>query len=117
MATTKITKRDRFNTLLTYSEVKADPDMVAFIEHEISLLDKKNSKSGEKKVNEKMENAKSTVLDYLASVEKACVRDIMAVLDTDSSQFATAVLTALYAKGEGAIERFKEKGKSMYRIK
>ena len=39
----KITKRDRFNALLSLSEIQADADLVAFIEHEIELLDKKNS--------------------------------------------------------------------------
>jgi hypothetical protein len=48
MATTKkITKTDRFNTLLTFAEVQADPEMVEFINHEIELLAKKNS--GERK--------------------------------------------------------------------
>ena len=39
----KITKRERFNSLLSLSEVQADAGLVAFIEHEIELLDKKNS--------------------------------------------------------------------------
>ena len=39
----KITKRERFNSLLSLSEVQANADLVAFIEHEIELLDKKNS--------------------------------------------------------------------------
>ena len=39
----KITKRDRFNALLSLSEVQANAELVAFIEHEIELLDKKNS--------------------------------------------------------------------------
>ena len=43
MTTKKITKRDRFNTLLAIPAVQADPDMVAFIEHELELLAKKNS--------------------------------------------------------------------------
>ena len=43
MTTKKITKRDRFNALLAIPAVKADPDMVAFIEHELELLAKKNS--------------------------------------------------------------------------
>ena len=44
MATNKkITKRDRFNALLSLSEVQANAELVAFIEHEIELLDKKNS--------------------------------------------------------------------------
>lgn len=43
MTTKKITKRDRFNALLAIAAVQADPDMVAFIEHELELLAKKNS--------------------------------------------------------------------------
>ena len=44
MATNKkITKRDRFNPLLSLSEDQANAELVAFIEHEIELLDKKNS--------------------------------------------------------------------------
>ena len=43
----KLTKRDRFEALLKLSEVQANPDMVAFIEHEIELLAKKNA--GDKK--------------------------------------------------------------------
>ena len=44
MATNKkMTKRDHFNTLLTLSEVKSNPTLVEFIEHELELLAKKNS--------------------------------------------------------------------------
>ena len=45
----KITKRDHFNTLLALEEVKANADLVAFINHELELLDRKNA-SGEKKM-------------------------------------------------------------------
>ena len=41
--TKKLTKRDHFNALLNLAEVKADPKLVDFINHEIELLDKKNS--------------------------------------------------------------------------
>ena len=52
MATNKkITKTDRFTALLAFDEVQADPEMVAFIEHEIELLAKKNS--GERKPSAK----------------------------------------------------------------
>lgn len=37
----KITKRENFETLLTLNEVVANPQLVEFIKHEISLLDKK----------------------------------------------------------------------------
>ena len=39
----KITKRERFESLLTLSQVQADPGMVEFINHELELLAKKNS--------------------------------------------------------------------------
>ena len=41
--TKKPTKRDNFNALLNLAEVKANPNLVDFIKHEIELLDKKNS--------------------------------------------------------------------------
>lgn len=117
MATPKITKRDRYNALLNMAEVKANPDMVDFIKHELELLDKKNAKSGEKKVNEKLEAAKAAILDFLPTVERATVKQVMEVIHTDSCQFATSALTSLYDKGEGVIERSKEKGVSYYSMK
>ena len=39
----KLTKRDRFEALLKMDEVKADPAMVEFINHEIDLLARKNA--------------------------------------------------------------------------
>ena len=43
MTNKKITKRERFTTLLNLPQVQADPEMVAFIEHELELLAKKNA--------------------------------------------------------------------------
>lgn len=43
MTTTRTTKRTNFNALLALSEVQANPALVDFINHEIELLDKKNS--------------------------------------------------------------------------
>ena len=66
--TKKLTKRDRFEALLKMSEVQADPDMVAFIEHEIELLAKKNA--GDKKPTAKqMENdaVKQVILDEMTA--------------------------------------------------
>ena len=43
MTTKKLTKRDHFNALLNLEEVKANPILVEFIEHELELLAKKNA--------------------------------------------------------------------------
>lgn len=114
MATIKITKRDNFKALLALSEVQANPTLTAFVEHELELLDRKNSKAGEKKVNEKMEAAKAKVLDFLSTVQAATVREVMAVLETDSSQYATSVLTQLVKAGSAKREMVK--GKSHYSL-
>jgi hypothetical protein len=47
--TKKMTKRDYFNALLGIAEVKANPELVKFIDHELELLAKKNA-SGEGKM-------------------------------------------------------------------
>ena len=64
----KPTKRDRFNALLNIDAVKNDADLVAFIEHEIELLAKKNA--GDKKPTAKqMENdaVKQVILDEMTA--------------------------------------------------
>ena len=62
----KLTKRDRFEALLKMTEVQANPDMVAFIQHEIELLAKKNA-SDKKPTAKQMENdaVKQVILDAM----------------------------------------------------
>lgn len=64
MTNKKMTKRDRFTALLKMNEVRADAEMVAFIEHELELLAKKNS--SEKKPTAQQvanETIKQAILD------------------------------------------------------
>lgn len=65
--TKKITKRDNFNRLL--NEYDLTPDLVEFIEHEIELLNRKNTtKDGEKRLTKtQTENAKvaEEILSYM----------------------------------------------------
>ena len=64
MANKKITKRDRFNELLALAEVKANADLKAFIEHELELLEKKNS--ADKKPTAQQEANEAIKADILA---------------------------------------------------
>lgn len=72
----KITKRDNFKTLLAITEVKANPELVKFIEHEIALLDKKNVSRKNEMTETQKENLilKDKILDYLtkANTEMSC---------------------------------------------
>ena len=116
----KPTKRDRFNELLAIDAVKANDELVEFIEHELELLDKKNS--GEKKPTAKqVANAAlgEAILDwmeadrlYLASeVAKTCP----AVTEADASQgTVTAILTQLWKAGK--VNRTEDKRKNYYSL-
>lgn len=69
----KITKRDNFNALLNIEAVAKDANLVAFINHELELLDRKNkSKSGELTETQK-ENLvlADKVFDFISASGKA----------------------------------------------
>ena len=67
MAEKKMTKRDYFNQLLTIDNVKGDPNLVKFIEHELELLAKKNASGEGKKTATQIANEeiKSGIVECL----------------------------------------------------
>lgn len=73
----KLTKRDYFTQLRGI--VADSPELVAFIDHELELLDRKNSKSTQTKTQ--VENAKvaEMLVDELAKIgEPVTITDLMA---------------------------------------
>ena len=66
MTNKKITKRERFESLLNMAEVQADPGMVEFINHELELLAKKNT-SDKKPTAQQVANdgIKQAILDAM----------------------------------------------------
>ena len=118
--TKKLTKRDRFEALLKMSEVQANSDMVAFIEHEIELLAKKNA--GDKKPTAKqMENdtVKQVILDEMtANPDKLyTVTDLIkGVSDlTDYSNQRVSALLRQMIEANG-VEKIVDKRKSYFRL-
>ena len=57
----KLTKKDRFNQLLEIPAVQANTELVAFIEHEIELLNNKNKADNKKPTAKQLENEKLKV--------------------------------------------------------
>jgi len=126
MATTKkITKTDRFNTLLTFAEVQADPEMVDFINHEIELLAKKNS--GERKPTAKQ----TEKLSHDAELRQAIVSememntlysaaDMVKALPTLASEpdLSTAKVSYLMRAlvADGSVEKVVDKRHTFYRL-
>ena len=109
--------------LTAYIEDKPTAEALERITELRAQMQKKSSKSGEKKVNEVMEAAKEKALAYLATVEMASVRDVMDAIGTEKDRFATAVLTSLREHDKengvdnGPVTKKMVKGKSMYYLK
>ena len=73
-STTKLTKRDHFNTLLTIEEVKSNPALVDFINNELNLLAKKNSADKKPTATQALnEELKTAILEYMKPGEKYTV--------------------------------------------
>lgn len=116
----KITKRDRFNELLGIPAVAENDGLVEFINHEIELLDKKNT--AERKPTAKQvanEGYKEAILGWMepdslylaAEIAKGCP----AIVENNvSAGTVTALLTQLYNAGK--IVRTEDKRKNYYSL-
>ena len=116
MATTKkMTKREMFEQIKSHL---TDPAEVAFVEHELELLAKKNS--GDKKPTAQQvanESLKQTIIEVLTDngglmtvtdVQKSC--EELSVL---SNQRVSALLRQL--KDDGKVERVEDKRKAYFK--
>lgn len=118
MTNTRITKKDRFNQLLNIAEVKADPELVAFIEHEKELLARKNASTGERKPTKNQianEGIKSEILDLMQSGTSYLISDMMKMFPTLAdypSQKIVALVRQLVQSG--AVTREVIKGKAYF---
>lgn len=124
MATTnsapRITKRDRFNELLALAEVQSNEGLVKFIEHELELLDRKNTTTGEKKPTAKQVANEAVQADILESMEinkLYTVSELMKIvpaLDGVSNQYASSQVRALV--NAGSLVRTEDKRKAYFSL-
>ena len=116
----KPTKRDNFNALLSIEAVQNDPALVEFIEHEIALLDKKNSAERKPTPNQ-VENMgfKADILAWMEpSIGYACadvVKGVPSIVEAGLTvNRVTAMLTQLV--NSGALVRTEDKRKNYYSL-
>ena len=114
--TVKITKRDRFNQLLTIADVKANAELVEFINHELELLDNKANRKSTKPTKAQLENEniKVDILGYLETVERATVSEITKALGDFAPQKISALVKQL--KDAGSVVRTEEKRVAYFSI-
>ena len=116
----KPTKRDRFNALLAIPAVAEDAELVEFINHEIELLDKKNT-AERKPTAKQLENAgfKADILAWMEPDTKYLSADVAKGVPSIiaagiSPNRVTAMLTQLV--NDGAVIRTEDKRKSYYSL-
>ena len=114
----KITKRERFEFLLTLSQVQADPGMVEFINHELELLAKKNS-SEKKPTAQQVANEaiKQAIVDGMERDHLYTITDIQKNVPACaelSNQKISALVRQL--KDDGVVVKTEDKRKSYFSL-
>lgn len=113
----RTTKREYYNILLGIEAVNSNPELVAFIENEISLLDKKSNSSGDKKPTARQtENAglKEAILNYLNQNDPATISELMknvpelAAIENLTNQRTSAIVRQMI-EIDKTVERLVEK--------
>jgi predicted HTH transcriptional regulator len=97
----KITKKEMFERIVARL---TDVDEINFINNEIALLDRKSERAKNatrkpSKVQVANENLKSEILDFMATVDNATIKDVSAKFEI-SSQKATPLMNALVEDGK-----------------
>lgn len=112
----KITKAQMFTMIKALDEVQANPDMVAFIDHELELLSKKAGSKKPTKTQEENVKLKSIILEVLTDVG-ATVSEIQTksdVLGELSNQKVSALLKQMCDDGQAV--KIVEKKKSYFSL-
>ena len=112
---TKTTKKDMYNALLKIAEVQANNEIVAFINHEIELLERKNSAKKATPQQEENNAIKVAMLDIMTEPMTAtqimdAVEPMFPNLERPlTNQRISALLRQLGKDGTQQIDRFQEK--------
>lgn len=115
--TKKMTKREMFEQIkANYNLNEAE---VAFIDHELELLAKKNASTGERKptaTQKANEGIKEAIIGVLAeNGEQMTVTEIVKVIDGDfTNQKISALVRQLIA--DGRVEKVVDKRKSFFKL-
>jgi Fic family protein len=110
----KKTKREMFNEIR--NAVVNNKDFVAFIDHEIELLDKKSkSKSGQTKTQKANEGIKNNILDGMEVGKRYTVTDLIKNIDAiaDFSNQKISALVNQLVKAE-LVKKIEEKRKTYF---
>ena len=121
MAEKKMTKREKFEMLAAIAEVKANPVLAEFIDHELELLAKKNASGSGKLTAVQIANngIKEEILECMAKEPNRLftISEMMKLFPCCAdltNQRISALIRQLIA--DNKVERLEEKRKAVFRI-
>ena len=108
----KMTKVEMFKALKEKYEFSTAE--IEFIDHEIELLEKKNSSRKPTKAQEENEAVKKQILEFMGDKVSRTVTDIQKAVGIESNQKASALIRQL--KEAGLLKRTEVKGKAWFTL-
>lgn len=114
----KPTKRENFSALLNFAEVKANPTLVEFINHEIELLDKKNSSEKKPTAQQTANEAiKTSIVSAMAEGVKYTITDLIKNVP-ECADLTNQRVSALVRQlvDEGKVVRTEDKRKAYFSL-
>lgn len=113
----KITKKERFAEIIEIATELGREDLVDFCKHEIELIEKKASKSGESKSKKENAELMNILYEELVGIGKAVtVTEFMKASPTVAEkELSNQKITSLFSKMVGTrVDKAVLKGKSYY---
>ena len=119
----KMTKKDYFNALLNIKEVGTNEKLVAFIEHELELLERKSNsaKEGDKKPTAKQaenEKIKEVIISYMEENTLYSISDLQKNI-AECAELSNQKMSALFRLliEDKIVERVIDKRKTYFKLK
>ena len=115
----KMTKRDYYTTLRSIVENtdrEDAPALMAFIDHEVELLNRKSSKPTETKTQKENKTIMETIRDALLTVGKPVTITELQTADARMAQYSNQKISALLRQMPD-VEKTIEKKKAYFSIK
>jgi hypothetical protein len=115
----KMTKREKFALIAEIAEVKANPILAEFIDHEMELLARKNASGGEKKMTATQvanEGIKEVILAVLMDNGGMMTITDMQKANAELGELSTPKVSALVRqlKEDGKVVRTEDKRKAYF---
>ena len=117
----KMTKKDWFAVLASMveaSEMENKTEALAFIAHEVELLEKKSSKSGATKTQKENVEVMEKIKSALSEVDKAVTISELQAVNAAMAEYSNQKLSALLRKlvDGGEVVRTTEKKKAYFSL-